>query len=148
MTLTSHTPTGIAMKLDPTVVVAVIAFFGSAASIILTNRFAVRSARSAQENSERQKAIQVDSESFKRARENYDAAIAEQEHRIERLRNEIEQDRAEYREEADDCKRRIRALQRDIRTLSEWARPLLLAARAAGIEHSNPPIWLSGTEED
>jgi septal ring factor EnvC (AmiA/AmiB activator) len=147
MTQTSRTsPTrsrAPAMKIDPTVIVAVIAFFGSALSIYLTNRFAARSAKSAQESAEKQKALQVDSESFKRARDNYDAALTEQENRIERLRREMEQDREEYRNETDECKRRIRGLQRDINALSEWARPLLVAARAAGIRHPNPPVWLN-----
>lgn len=129
------------MRVDPTVVVAVIAFFGSAFSIYLTNRFAARSARAAQEAAEKQKLLQVDGESFKRARENYDAALAEQERRIERLQREMEQNREEYRAEGDECKRRIRGLQRDINALSEWARPLLVAARAAGISHPNPPVW-------
>jgi septal ring factor EnvC (AmiA/AmiB activator) len=135
------------MRLDPTVIVAAIAFFGSAVSIILTNRFAARSARAAQENAERQKVIQVDSESFSRARDNYDAAIAEQERRIERLRAEIEQDRVEFRRDREECNRRIDSLQRDIRVVGDWARPLLRAAREAGIRHPNPPIWLDGTEE-
>lgn len=135
------------MKLDPTVVVAVIAFFGSAFSIFLTNRFAARSARAAQEASEKQKLLQVDSESFKRARENYDAALAEQERRIERLHREMEQDREEYRAETDECKRRIRGLQRDITALGEWARPLLTAARAAGIRHPNPPVYFDVSGE-
>jgi predicted RNase H-like nuclease (RuvC/YqgF family) len=147
MTPTLSIPASDAMTLDPTIVVAAIAVFGSAVSIILTNRYAARSARSAQENAERQKAMQIDSESFKRARENYDAAIAEQERRIARLRTEIEQDREEFRHDREECNHRIDLLQRDIQALGEWARPLLRAAREAGVRHPNPPIWLDGTEE-
>jgi hypothetical protein len=127
------------MKPDPTVAVAIIAFLGSLVSIIMTNRYAARSARAAQESAEKQKAVQVDAESFKRARENYDAAIDEQGNRIERLRVEMEH-------EADECKRRITGLQRDMTSLKEWSRPLLGAARAAGLRVSEPPVWLGDTE--
>lgn len=136
------------MKPDPTAVVAVIAFMGSVVSIVLTNRFAARAARAAQESAEKQKAVQIDSESFKRARENYDAALAEQERRIARLNAELAADRDENRGEVEECKRRIQLLQADLRALGEWARPLLRAARAAGISHPEPPVWLGGDTGD
>jgi septal ring factor EnvC (AmiA/AmiB activator) len=132
------------VKLEPTIVVAVIAMVASIASIVLTNRYAARSARAAHESAQRQKETQIDSESFQRARENYIAALTEQERRIERLRTEIGDDRDEYRREAEECKRRIAALQRDMKAFGEWARPLLQAARAAGVRHPNPPVWLEG----
>jgi hypothetical protein len=135
------------MKLDPTVVVAVVAFLGSLLSIILTNRYAARSARAAQEAAQRELAAKVDSEAFKRARENYDAAIAEQERRITRLNHEIDENRAEYRADATECKRRLARLQADLRALREWSLPLLRAARAAGIPHPDPPIWLDQYSE-
>jgi biopolymer transport protein ExbB/TolQ len=130
------------VKLEPTIVVAVIAMVASIASIVLTNRYAARSARAAHESAQRQKETQIDSESFKRARDNYDAAIAEQERRIERIRSEQERDRDEFRRDREECNRRIDSLQRDIRVVGEWARPLLRAAREAGVRHPNPPIWL------
>lgn len=130
------------MRLDPTVVVAVIAFLGSGFSIFLTNRYAARSARAAQESAEKQKAVQVDAESFARARDNYDAAIAEQERRIARLHGEMESDRQERHQDADECKKRIADLRQDLTAMREWSRPLLQAAREAGVRHPEPPIWL------
>lgn len=127
------------MKPDPTIVVAIIAFLASAVSIVMTNRYAARSARSAQESAEKQKAVQVDAEAFSRARESYDAAIDEQGHRIDRLRSELAAETAE-------CRRRIAAMQHDMEALREWARPLLGAARAAGLRVTEPPVWLGDTE--
>lgn len=135
------------MKLDATVVVAVVAFLGSVLSIVMTNRYAARSARAAQEAAQKQKETQIDSESFERARKNYDAAIAEQENRITRLRVEMSQDREEYRRDAEECLRQIDGLRRDLTALREWSRPLLRAARAAGVIHPDPPIWLGDDGE-
>lgn len=133
------------MKVDATIVVAVVAFLGSVVSVVLTNRYAARSARAAQESVERQRAAQVDVDSFRRARENYDAALAEQERRIARLNHEMEEDRVEYRAEVEECKRRIRALQTDLSSLSTWARNLLRSARAAGVPVADPPVYLDDT---
>lgn len=129
------------MKLEPTVVVAVIACIGSLVSIFLTNRYAARSARAALDSAERSKQSQVDSEAFKRARESYDAAIAEQEARIGRLRAQLEEDREEHRIEIEQVNRRVESLR-------DWSRGLLRAARAAGVVHPEPPMWLGGSDTD
>lgn len=150
------------MDLDPAVWVAIVAFIGSVVSITLTNRFAARSARAALVSAEQQKAIQVDSEAFKRARESYDAAIAEQERRIARLHVEIDRDRALYAAELLDCRTRIQDLQRrsnshsksrrEIAALKEWAGPLMEAALAAGLAVPTPPVRLNtaarGSDDD
>lgn len=129
------------MKLDPTVAAAIVALIASVASVVLTNRYAARSARKAHESAQAELAAKVDVEAFQRARDSYDAAIAEQERRIERLNREIEDNHQEYLSESKECMRRIRGLQADVKALGEWARPLLRAARAAGIQHPDPPVW-------
>lgn len=136
------------MRLDPTVVVAVIAALGSLMGVIYSNRTAVRSARAAQASAEKTAQSKVDAEAFVRARDNYEAANREQEARITRLRAEMIEDRDEARREADECKRRIDSLQRQVDALREWARPLLRAARAAGIQHPDPPVWLGTGDTD
>jgi small-conductance mechanosensitive channel len=130
------------MKLDPPAIATIVVAILGLGGIVLTNRYAARSARAAQEAAQRQKEIQIDTESFKRARDNYDAALIEQERRIERLRREMDQDREDSRRESADCRRQIDELRRDLTALREWARPLLRAARAAGVLHPDPPIWL------
>lgn len=130
------------MTLDPAVAVAIVALISSIGGIFITNRFAARSARAAQESAERQKTQAIDSLSFKRARDNYDAAIAEQERRIARLHAEMEAERQERQQDDEECKQKIEELRRDLTALREWSRPLLRAARAAGISHPDPPIWL------
>lgn len=128
--------------MDASVVVAVLAFFTSVAGIVVTNRYAAKAARRAQEAAERQKLAQVDAEAFARAREQYDAARTEQERRIKRLREEMEEDREEYRRDSTDCRTRIDSLDREINALRRWARTLLTASRAAGVQHPDPPLWL------
>lgn len=135
------------MKFDPTLIAAGVAFIGSVVSVVLTARYAARSARQAQETAQREANARVEADAFKRARENYDAALAEQEKRIVRLRGEMDENRKEYRDDAAEFRRRIESLQRDLRALGEWARPLLRAARAAGIKHPDPPVWLDSLDD-
>jgi Cdc6-like AAA superfamily ATPase len=134
------------MKFDPAVIVAITALVGSLGGIFLTNRYAARAARAAQEAAEKQKTLTIDSESFRRARDNYDAALAEQQHRIDRLRAEMKTDRDEYKRDTDECRQKIAAMRRDLTNLREWSRPLLRAARAAGVVHPEPPVWLGDTD--
>jgi septal ring factor EnvC (AmiA/AmiB activator) len=132
--------------MDTAVTIAIIGAVASIMAVILTNRVATRSAQAAQRRTAEIERTKVDSEAYKRARDNYDAALATQDKRIRELTTEMEDDRREYRAEIAECKSRIRELEdartQDRRTLvvlAAWARQILVILRSHEIEFPPPP---------
>ena len=147
------------MVTDPTaIVVAVIALLSTVVSVLLTNRYATRAMRRAQDEANKK----VDAEAYSRARENYAAALAEQDKRIARINAAADHDRVEYERDLhslaarmetlerdrDTDRARLRRTVRDLRLLAEWARNLLRELRAQGVAYTAPPIRLGDTDPD
>lgn len=128
--------------MDTNVVVAVLGSATTIAALVLTQRSAVKAANSAKASAEQEKRVKVDAEAFTRAKEQYDTALATQERRLANLRAEMEDNRTEYRRDVADCHRQIDHLKTEMDALRRWARTLLVAARAAGVQHPDPPSWL------
>lgn len=144
------------------IIVAAIALVTSLGGVVLTNRYTARAAERAHKRTKELETGKVDAEAYKRARENYDAAIAQAERRITRLREEIDEDRQEHsremkemtdridRLEADRARNReyIKKLTRDLHELSEWGREVSAILRSRGIPFPPPPIDLGDTDPD
>lgn len=126
-----------------------IAVIGAVASIlgaVIVNRYTAQSARAAQRQATEIERTKVDAEAYTRARENYDAALAEQERRIQRLQKELDEDRGEHRADMTDCKSRIRELEQArradqirLRDLAIYVRQLIAILRTHEIPFPEPP---------
>jgi uncharacterized membrane-anchored protein YhcB (DUF1043 family) len=127
--------------MDPTLGVAIIGAIASILIAVIANRFTSRSAMAAQRRAQEMETTKVDAEAYKRARENYDAALEAQNGRIASLQLEMSEDRGEYRQAIADLKERIRELeaarrndQLKIRTLIAYMRDLIALLRVNHIE--------------
>jgi septal ring factor EnvC (AmiA/AmiB activator) len=135
----------------------VVAAFITAIGAVVVARFNTRQAKAALVRTAELQSKQIDADAYQRARDNYDAALAEQERRIERLRRELDDTRTEHHREVSECMERIGRLERDresdrsrIRRLSadllklvKWGRRLIALLQAAQIEYPDPPINLA-----
>lgn len=144
------------------ILVAVIAALSSIVGVAFTARYAGRATRRAQEEAARTAGTKVDAEAYARARESYDAALREQERRIQRLREEARADRDEHEQDRRDLVKRVEQLERDavqsrnrmrrvyrdLQALTAWARTLVRSLRTRGVSYDAPPIDLGDTDPD
>lgn len=135
--------------MDSTITIAVIGAIASILVAVIANRYTSRAATNAQRRTQEMETTKVDAEAYKRARENYDAALETQAHRIEELQRQIAEDRGEYRQAIADCKERIRELeearrndQLKIRALISYLRDLVALLRINSIDFPSPPVEL------
>jgi len=120
------------------IVVAVIALLSSLLGAWLTARYASKASRRSEANAAALEAQKVDAAAYDRARSQYEAALAEQERRIERLRA----DAADHRQEVASLRHRM-----DVWT--QWATALMTAnLRTTGVAFPDPPPEIGDTGAD
>lgn len=136
--------------MDVSVVATVIGGILTAIIGYIGLRYTAKSSRQAQDQaalrSMDQERLKVESEAYKRARENYDAALDTMQSEIDALKDGRKYDRTEHTRQIEDLRHRVRELEQSqvesqikLTTLVNYTRILIQLLRDNGITYPAPP---------